>query len=261
MNETLRQVVALGDLLMPRECPVCRQTLRVYERYICLHCEADLPLTYYWELAHNPMADRLNAALEDQAGMPYAYAAALFYYDDDAPYKMIPRRLKYENGIGTGRHFASLLGRYLSESPQFADVDTVIPVPLHWTRRWKRGYNQAAVIARSLSEVLGAACREDVLRRAHRTTTQTRLSGEARARNITGAFAVRRRFLDSAQSASLEMTGRVAARSDSKFPHHILLVDDVFTTGATTAECFRTLRAVLPPGVRISVATLSFVKE
>ena len=57
------------------------------------------------------------------------------------------------------------------------------------------------------------------------------------------------------------MTGRVAARGDSKFPRHILLVDDVFTTGATTAECFRTLRAVLPPGVRISVATLSFVKE
>ena len=239
MNAMLKPVVALGDLLMPRTCPVCGRALGVEEKYICLSCEADLPLTFYWERTHNPMADRLNAALLDQEGMPYAYAAALMFYDDDASYKMIPRRLKYENGLGTGRYFATLLGRYLAGSSHFADVDTVIPVPLHWLRRWKRGYNQAAVIARVVAKELGAQCREDILYRRRRTSTQTRLGGEERARNVAGAFGVRERFQ----------------------PRHVLLLDDVFTTGATTAACFRALRAVLPGNVRISVATLAFVKQ
>ena len=237
-------MVALGDLLMPRVCPVCGRALGMNEGQVCLYCAADLPLTFYWERSHNPMADRLNAALPDQEGMPYAYAAALFFYDDDAPYKMIPRRLKYESGIGTGRCFAAILGRYLAESEWFRDVDTVIPVPLHWIRRWRRGYNQAAVIARELAKALGAECREDVLWRRRRTVTQTRLGGDERARNVSGAFGV----------------GRIPGASPEA-PRHVLLVDDVFTTGATTAECFRTLRAVLPGDVRISVATLAFVAE
>ena len=259
-----QMLVALGDLLMPRVCPVCGEALGMNEREICLHCAADLPLTYYWERSHNPMADRLNAALQDQEGMPYAYAAALFFYDDDVPYKMIPRRLKYENGIGTGRYFAAMLGRYLAGSEWFAGVEMVIPVPLHWTRRWKRGYNQAAVIARALAKELGAECREDVLFRRRRTVTQTRLGGDDRARNVRGAFGVRDRFLHSLRSVEmtkqewLKVTGSEISRS---FPLHILLVDDVLTTGSTTAECFRTLRAVYPKEVRISVATLAFVKE
>lgn len=234
-----KMLLALGDLVIPRTCPVCGRPLGVHERHLCLYCAADLPLTYYWERSHNPMADRLNAALPEQEGMPYAYAAALFFYDEDVPYKMIPRMLKYENGIGIGQYFAAELGRYLSGSEWFRDVDTVIPVPLHWIRRWRRGYNQAAIIARAVAREVGAECREDVLRRRRRTTTQTRLGGDARARNVRGAFCVRK-----------------------KAPgiRHVLLVDDVFTTGSTTAECFRTLRAALPPEVRISVATLAFVK-
>ena len=240
MTDVKKMAVALGDLLMPRTCPVCGRTLGMNERYICLHCAADLPLTFYWERSHNPMADRLNAALQDQEGMPYAYAAALIFYDDDAPYKMIPRKLKYGNGIRTGRFFASMLGRKMAESELFADVDTVIPVPLHWIRRWKRGYNQAAVIARAVAKELRAECREDILRRRRRTTSQTRLGGDERARNVSGAFKVK------------------GVRPGMK---HIVLIDDTFTTGSTTAECFRTLRSAMPPDVRISVATLAFVAE
>ena len=239
-----RVLVALGDLLMPRMCPVCGRALGMNEKYICLYCAADLPLTYYWERSHNPMADRLNASLQDQVGMPYAYASALFFYEEDAPYKMIPRKLKYENGIRTGRYFAAMLGRYLAESGWFREVDTVIPVPLHCLRKWKRGYNQAAVIARAVAKELGAVCREDLLRRRRRTTTQTRLGGDERARNVSGAFTV---------------TDAIAALGATS--RHILLIDDVFTTGSTTAECFRTLRAVLPAEVRISVATLAFVMD
>ena len=252
MKSFKRTAVALGDLLMPRECPVCGQRLGMNEEFLCLNCAADLPLTYFWERTHNPMADRLNAALLDQEGMPYAFAAALMFYDEDVPYKMIPRKLKYEYGLGLGRHFARVLGRYLAGSEVFRNVDTVIPVPLHWMRRFRRGYNQAAVIAKAVAGEMGAAFRDDILRRTRRTVTQTRLGGEDRARNVSGAFKVR--------------GGRIPGTSPGMTKNgpgmtHILLLDDVFTTGATTAECFRTLRASLPAEVRISVATLAFVKD
>ena len=255
MKSFKRTAVALGDLLMPRECPVCGQRLGMNEEFLCLNCAADLPLTYFWERTHNPMADRLNAALLDQEGMPYAFAAALMFYDEDVPYKMIPRKLKYEYGLGLGRHFARMLGRYLAGSEVFRNVDTVIPVPLHWMRRFRRGYNQAAVIAKAVAGEMGAAFRDDILRRTRRTATQTRLGGEDRARNVTAAFSVRKGKVPGAPEA---VSGEKESVGQMK---HVLLVDDVFTTGATTAECFRTLRASLPAEVRISVATLAFVKD
>ena len=85
-----------------------------------------------------------------------------------------------------------MLGERLSASPQFADVDVVVPVPLHWTRRWRRGYNQAEVIAREIADVLGAELRTDILRRARRTRSQVRLPVAAKAANVRGAFSLRR---------------------------------------------------------------------
>ena len=249
MMKGLRQMAtALGDLFMPRKCVVCGRALGMEERHLCLYCAADLPLTYFWDRTHNPMADRLNACLQDREGMLYAYAAALFFYDEDIPYKMIPRVLKYEYGIREGRYFAAMLGRYLAGAETFADVDCVIPVPLHWLRRLKRGYNQAAVIARAVAREMGVPCRENVLIRSRRTATQTRLGGEARARNVAGAFRVAPSVI------STKAEGRVEKSSS-----HILLLDDVFTTGSTTAECFRALAEAFP-GARISVATLAFVE-
>ena len=121
---------------------------------------------------------------------PYAFAAALFFYNADSGYRRIPWHLKYEGGLAAGRHFARLLGARLAASPQFADVDIVIPVPLHWTRRWRRGYNQSEVIARELADVLGAELRTDILRRSRRTRSQVRLPVAAKAANVRGAFSL-----------------------------------------------------------------------
>lgn len=238
---------ALLDLAMPRRCVVCRGTLLLRERFICTSCLADLPLTYFWERTHNPMADRLNeriqASLADDQHPPepYAFASALFFYNSESDYKRIPQHLKYQAGLDSGRWFAAMLGRAMAAAPAYADVDTVIPVPLHWTRRWSRGYNQAEVIARELASALGAECRPDWLLRVRRTATQTRVSVTAKSANVSGAF----RACESVSAAPL--------------PHHVLIVDDTFTTGATLDSCRQALRAVLPPPVRISVATLAFV--
>ena len=127
----------------------------------------------------------------------------------------------------------------------WTDTDMIIPVPLHWARQWKRGYNQAEVIAAAIASETGVPLRTDILKRRRRTRTQTKLDIEGKARNVAGAFCV-------SEDAAVIFRGGGNIR-------HILLVDDVFTTGSTLYACFRALRSVFPPSVRISVATLGFV--
>ena len=158
MNRIIEYVVALGDLFMPRACLACGCRLGMRERHLCLSCAADVPYTRFWLAPHNPLADGFNAVLERHRGtepMDYAYAAALIYYK--GAYRSIPRALKYQGDLAAGRHYGALLGRRLAAAPHFADIDLVIPVPLHWTRRRSRGYNQAEVLARALVDAFCAA--------------------------------------------------------------------------------------------------------
>ena len=113
-------------------------------------------------------------------------------------------------------------------------------MPLHWARRLKRGYNQAEILAGEIAQAIGKPLRIDILMRKRRTVTQTKLSVEAKTRNVAGAFSV-----------------RPGIKTTDLF--HILLVDDVFTTGSTIYACFSALRETFPPPVRISVACLCFV--
>ncbi len=231
------------DMMMPRECLVCGQRLGAFENPLCIWCQEDLPLTYYWERTHNPMADEFNALLERKRAsgeeMAYSYAAALLFYNQSNPYKQIPQALKYHYNLPAGRYYAAELGRHMAGEKHFASVDLVVPVPLHWARLWRRGYNQAGVIAAELARQLGAHLRTDVLVRTRRTSTQTRLDADARLKNVSGVFQVRKTFSC----------------------NHILLVDDTFTTGATLATCYQVVRKAFGPHPRISVATLSVVSS
>ena len=252
---------ALADFFLPERCVVCGGLLSQSERYLCCRCEADLPLTFYWLRERQPMAERYNARIQEQtdAYEDFGRAAALFFYREQAGYKTIPQALKYEGRRSLGRCFGRRLGRELARSPLFADVDAVVPVPLHPLRRFKRGYNQAAVLAKAITNAYASERSASspspssapplylsgLVRRTRSTRTQTQLSGEEKARNVAGAFRVNDRAL-----ASLPFS-----------PRHILVVDDVFTSGATLAAVHNALRAVLPPEIRISVATLAFVLE
>ena len=231
------------DLMMPRECLVCGRLLGAQERHLCIWCASDLPYTWYWERPHNPMADQFNALLERfrEQGEPmqYAYATALMFYHHENPYKRIPQALKYGFNLEAGKFFSARLGCFMASASHFADVDTVIPIPLHWWRKWNRGYNQAEVIAEQLAMALGAALRTDVLLRTRRTRSQTRLDASDRLRNVEGVFQLRHAF---------------PAR-------HVLLVDDTFTTGATLWACYNAVRKALGPSVRISIATLAVVED
>lgn len=206
-------------------------------------CLADLPRTYYERLPRNPMADKFNELIKREEFEPYAYAAALFYYRSQAGYKKISQALKYRRNFKAGMYFAGLLAACLRESPLFDDADLVVPVPLHWTRRWKRGYNQAEIIAGEIASSLGLPMETRLLYRRRRTRSQTRQGRADRIRNASGAFAVSPRH------------ERLRGVS------HIILVDDVFTTGATISACYMALREIFPADVRISAVTLGFAES
>lgn len=270
LTETItKHLSACLDMLLPRTCIVCGKKLLVDEKHICLQCTIDLPLTHFWDRTHNPMADRFNEKLQEWLEMiwegseeqdtdadtyeRYAYASALFFYNEGAEYKNITRELKYNRNIPAGQYFARMLGSRMASCAHFEDVGIVIPVPLHWKREWSRGYNQAEVIASEIAEKLGAVMRNDILERVRNTKTQTRLDVEEKAANVKEAFAIRN------AQALLDAIG--SGHDGGEHGGHVLLVDDVFTTGATLNACFVTLRRVLRPEIRISIATLGFVGE
>lgn len=238
----LRGMRAVADLILPRICVVCGRKLLLEERHICLYCLSDMPFTYFWNLRCNNMADSLNGLLESKGQSEherYAYAAALFYYHSEADYRHIPYQIKYHGNIDAGRFFGKMLGKRLSDSKLFSDADAIIPVPLHWTRKWKRGYNQAEVIAYGIAEEMGVPVLTDILKRCRRTQTQTKLDIEEKADNVHNAFRTH--------------------KSPPAGLRHVILVDDVFTTGSTACACYTALREVFPPYVRISVVTLGYV--
>lgn len=247
-----RMLMAFADLMLPRTCIVCGKKLLVDENLLCLNCLINLPLTHFWERTHNPMADRFNEILQKRlekewAPERYAYACALFYYDSDGEYRHITQELKYHGNIRAGKHFGRMLGIRMKSQPHLSDISIVIPVPLHWRRKWERGYNQAEIIAGELASVLGAEMKPELLRRIRSTRTQTKLDVKDKTENVSGAF---RAFRSEGTAAPERLT-----------EGHILIVDDVFTTGSTVLACFSALREILPPTVRISIATLGFVGQ
>ena len=264
----------IADLLMPRTCLACGAELDPEEEHLCGACWKDLPQTRYWKLRENPMAESFNALIQRNMGddvqyQSYSYAAALYFYKGG--YREISKALKYRRNFAAGRCFGRLLGQTLAETELFRDVDLVVPIPLHWTRRWRRGYNQAEVIARGVALELGARCEPRLLRRARRTKTQTHLNAEGRASNVAGAFQVNLRGWGKL-SGKMAKSGEGDGVSEGLRFRHCLLIDDVFTTGATAASCERAIRAALrtaTPGrnsnnarrVRISVATLACVER
>lgn len=231
------------DIIYPRHCLVCGKLLNLQERHICLSCSSDFPFTHFETDSHNRMATFYNERLCErfpESYFPYQYAIALMRYRSSDEFSHIPWALKFNRNIAAGEHFSRLLAQKIREAEYLKGIDLIIPVPQHPLRRFKRGYNQAEVIARVLSQELSIPLETKLLKKSRYTRSQVGVDTARRNANISSSFALDERRRSLLQSC-----------------HHILLVDDVFTTGATLSECHKTIRTASKETVRISVATLA----
>ncbi len=196
------------ETTLPADCPACGGPLGEPRAGICGPC---------WREA----LGRDGSPGGSLRAMPGRFPASLTAVGAyEGRLRAIIRCLKFGDLPGIGVPLGEALGSRLEASRVHADI--VVPVPLHWRRRWRRGYNQAEVIARRVAGRLGLDIGPDVLKRIRSTRSQTGRSRRDRADNVRGAFAAARPGLSGAD---------------------VLLIDDVVTTGATMRECARALRA------------------
>ena len=216
-------------LVLPRLCAGCGAPLLEGERLVCLGCSLELPLTGFQTDAENDAAARLAGRF------PYVRAASYLHFAEDSLTQHLIHALKYKRRAGIGVELGRSFGEALHEVAWTKGIDLIAPVPLHPKKEAARGFNQSALIAEGLSEVLRIPHDIRALRRTRPTESQTRKTRAERIENVADAFAVRR---------PQKLEGK-----------HILLVDDVLTTGATIEACAAAVLAI--PGTRVSVATIA----
>lgn len=221
----------LLSLLLPRVCIVCGEEVEADEESVCDLCKLRVPLTNFATDDNNPMVCRLRTHA------PIERAAALFWYSRDSNWRKMIHEFKYRGAWYSAEKMGEWLGRELRKSGNFDDVDLIVPIPLHTLKRLKRGYNQSEHIAIGVSRGLGVKYDFRAVRRVSNTASQALTQQSERWRNMESVFKVRR---------EQKLRGR-----------HILIVDDVFTTGATTTSCIESIITACQGDVRISVATLA----
>ncbi len=215
------------NLLYPEYCLACNKPLNSHEKLLCAECFFEMPFTNNHKLQENEMTDIFVGRIQINA------ACALFYYHPGSKYHKLLHDLKYNNKPEIGVELGKLLGVNILESEFFNDIDYIVPVPLHPKKRKIRGYNQSMCIAEGMSEVLQIEADDNTLKRIINTQTQTKKSRIDRWQNVDNIFKL---------------------TSDKFNGKHILLVDDVITTGSTLESCALTLQE---KDAKISIATLA----
>lgn len=221
-------------VLSPPVCPVCGDELVANEITLCTHCRYQAPLTGFWTEADNPMVRRFDGLL------PVERAAALLWFIQGSGWQRMIHRFKYDEQWLLALKMGQWFGALLSESGLYNDIDLVIPIPLHLRKRLKRTFNQSELLAYGIAKALGKKLDILSVKRRFNNPSQALSSGAERWDNVDGIFALRR---------PKALKGK-----------HILLVDDVFTTGSTIVSCGETILKGTE-GVRLSVATLAITQR
>ncbi len=224
----------LVDFVLPRTCVCCGCALTVSEDLVCATCMLHLPYTYYWR-----SPDDNEMAREFWGKVPVGRAGALFFYLSGAQSTGIVKSLKYHGRREVGVYMGRLLAQKFLPTGFFSDIDVMVPLPLSKSRQRKRGYNQSEAITEGISMVSGTPIGATLAVRTGFEKSQTKLDHIDREANVEGCFSV--------------PDGKKVAGK------HILLVDDVVTTGATTVACGKAL--VAAGAVKISVLSLCFTKS
>ena len=232
MKLTQTYLADFVSLLVPQLCPGCGESLVAGENIICTDCLYSLPMTNFHQQPDNIVAQQFWGKL------PLQGAYALYYFSKGGKIQNLMHQFKYRGMQEIGNVLGEIAGRQLRENPVFNSAEVIVPVPLHKTRFSERGYNQSACFAQGLATKLNAVVDEDNLVREKATQTQTHRSRFLRFENMQEVFSV-----------------KYPERLEGK---HILLVDDVITTGSTLEACGVALLKV--PGVKLSVATIAYAE-
>ena len=221
----LHDIIAL---LLPRKCHVCKCHLARHEQHVCQRCLSQLPTTHYHRITLNPMEQRFAGVVKFQK------ATAMYIYTRDSGVATIIQDFKYKGFPSLARFMGRTMAEQLLTTGFFNDIDLIIPIPLHFTKHAKRGYNQSHMLAKGISSVIDRPV-STTLYASKSHSTQTSKDHYQRWQNTRDIFSVRHPD---------ELKGR-----------HILLVDDVCTTGATLIAAAQAVLRI--PDTQVSILTLA----
>ncbi|MCX6230687.1 MAG: phosphoribosyltransferase family protein [Bacteroidetes bacterium] len=216
-------------LIYPNNCMACGNNLFKNEHIICTSCLFHLPKTNYHLTTDNPISQAFWGRTNIDA------AAAFYYFTKAGKVQHLVHQLKYKGKKEVGVYIGELYGKELIESSEFSKTEVIIPVPLHPKKEKKRGFNQSEVFASGLSVSMNVPLDTKTLIRTFASETQTRKTRFKRWENVKEIFSLQQ-----------------AEKLENK---HILLVDDVITTGATIEACANLLNTI--KGVKINVASIA----
>ncbi|NOR27469.1 MAG: ComF family protein [Lutibacter sp.] len=220
------------NIFFPEVCLCCHEHLTSNELTVCLICRHDLPLT-------NFSTEKDNLVEKSFYGrIPIENATALFYFLKKGKVQQLIHELKYNKQQQVGTFTGNWLGTEIAESNRFKNIDYIIPVPLHKKKLKTRGYNQVTTFGESLAQKLTTEYNTDFLIKVSSTKTQTKKIRLDRWKNVQELFIVQNK-------SALENK-------------HILIIDDIITTGATLEACCNAFSNI--KGLKISIACMAYTK-
>jgi ComF family protein len=219
-----------AHLFFPHNCLNCGSDTLEFDQFLCAQCFEQLPETGFFSkpnnIIENIFSGRINIAL----------AGSAYYFTKDSLLQHLLIELKYRGHKETGLFLGKLTGSQLHQSNRFNEIDIIIPLPLNEKKERKRGYNQAALIAQGIATVLQKPVRDKFVTRSIFTESQTHKDRISRWQNMEGVFSV--------------------TNVDALKGKHVLLVDDVITTGATLEACGQAILKI--PHTKLSIATVAY---
>jgi ComF family protein len=233
MKNLKEAIDSFSHIFFPHICIGCGSDLISNNQLLCIHCINKLPATHFELYANNPVEKIFwgRAAISS--------ASAEYYFTKNSILQQILHQFKYKGKKDIGIYLGRMLGETLYQSNRFTNLDALVPLPLFASKEKRRGYNQAAVLAEGISLVMKLPVLNDCIERTTATETQTQKNRMERWQNISGKFKLKNK--------------------EAVVGKHILLVDDVITTGATLDACANEF--LLEENIHVSIATLAYAQS
>ena len=230
LNDTLNGFLSL---IYPNNCIICQNELADQDQLICFFCNSDLHFTHFEKYKESTMAEEL---FWGRIKLEHVYA--LLFYEKGNSTQQILFKIKYQEGQQLGVYMGGQLANRLRSKDWLKDVDAILPIPLHSKKEFKRGYNQSLILAKGFAEENSIPIKKALFRKKHHAS-QTRKSREEREQNVKGIFGV--------------------DGNELKGLNHVIIIDDVLTTGSTLEEAARAIKQ-FNEKISISLITLAIAK-